>query len=236
MRILFVASEKMEFAGALACATGIRARHLSLHWAREARLGTHPALLAANGAGAERAAAAVDAACADFHPDAVVSTGFCGALDPELAVAAVVVASCIQPWSVRGEGNRYPALPVRSALPFFSGPVCSINHVARTAGEKRHLRSSGACAVEMEAAGVAERARAHGLPFYCIRSVTDLADENFQNDFSNALRPDGQFDTICILTSALRRPAARLPELLRLRKRCVLASRVLGSFLANCDF
>ena len=36
-------------------------------------------------------AGAVDAACDGFHPDAVVSTGFCGALDPALTVAAVVV-------------------------------------------------------------------------------------------------------------------------------------------------
>jgi adenosylhomocysteine nucleosidase len=231
MRILFVAADKMEYSGLLPHAPGAHSTHLNLDWAREVRLGPHAALLTANGAGPARAAAAVDAACPAFHPDAVVSTGFCGALDPAFPLAAIVVAT-----SISAPDGDYPALPVLSPAAFCAGPIRSILHVARTAEEKRILRESGACAVEMEAAGVAARAHQCGLPFYCIRAVTDLADETLQNDFNKALRPDGHFDTISILASALRYPAVRLPELVRLRRRCVLASRALGSFLANCKF
>jgi adenosylhomocysteine nucleosidase len=233
MRILFVAADRMEFAGALVAAAEISVGRpkLDLLWAREARLGAHQALLAANGAGAARAATAVDAGCDEYRPEAVVSTGFCGALDPAMAVGDVVVAT-----RVGGEGFDYPALPPRGGGNFHAGVVRSIDHVARTAEEKRELQATGACAVEMEAAGVAARAEARGLPFYCIRVVTDLAGETLANDFNRALRADGQFDTISILASALRRPAVRLPELIRLRKRCALASRILGSFLVRCDF
>jgi adenosylhomocysteine nucleosidase len=226
MRILFVAADKMEYSGVLPFAAAVRSPRLKVDWAREARLAAHVVLLAANGAGAARAAAAVDAACDGFHPDAVVSTGFCGALDPALTVAAVVVATFVS-----GPDGDYPALPVSSPSAFCAGPVRSIGHVARTAEEKRLLRETGACAVEMEAAGVAARARQRGLPFYCVRGVTDLAD-----DYNKALRPDGHFDTISILASALRNPVVRLPELVRLRRRCLLASRALGSFLADCKF
>ena len=231
MRILFVAADKMEYAGALSNAAEVRARLLKVDWASQARLGGHTVLLVANGVGAARAAAAVDAACPSFHPEAVVSTGFCGALDPALAVASIVVAT-----SIRAEHADYPALPVLADSAFCAGPIRSIGHVARTAEEKRHLRAGGACAVEMEAAGVAARALALGLPFYCVRAVTDLADETLHNDFNKALRPDGHFDTISIVASALRFPALRLPELFRLRRRCVSASRALGSFLADCRF
>jgi len=231
MRILFVAADKMEYSGILARAGDVRVRRSKVDWARAARLGGHEVLLTANGAGAMRAAAAVDAALDMFHPEAIVSTGFCGALDPALAVADVVVATC-----VNGADGRYPALPVSSASAFYPGPVCSIGHVARTAEEKRKLRAAGACAVEMEAAGVAGSAQERGLPFYCIRGVTDLAGETMENDFNAALRPDGHFDIISILASALRYPAVRLPELVRLRRRCVRASRALGSFLADCRF
>jgi adenosylhomocysteine nucleosidase len=231
MRILFVAADKMEYSGVLPFAAAVRSPRLKVDWAREARLAAHVVLLAANGAGAARAAAAVDAACDGFHPDAVVSTGFCGALDPALTVAAVVVATFVS-----GPDGDYPALPVSSPSAFCAGPVRSIGHVARTAEEKRILRETGACAVEMEAAGMAARARQRGLPFYCVRGVTDLADETLQNDFNKALRPDGHFDTISILASALRNPVVRLPELVRLRRRCLLASRALGSFLADCKF
>ena len=230
MRILFVAADKMEFAGAPDGAAAAQRLPLKVDWARQVRLGRHDGLLVANGVGAPRAAAAVEAACAAFRPEAIVSTGFCGALDPALGVGTVVVATRIL------GGSDFPALPVRSGRAFHAGAVCSIDRVARTAGEKAGLRSSGACAVEMEAAGVAARARDHGLPFYCIRAVTDLAGETLQNDFNSALRSDGHFATISILASALRHPAARLPELVRLRRRSISASQTLGNFLADCNF
>ena len=204
---------------------------LPVDWSRTIRLGSHDVLAVANGAGAMRAASAVDAAAAVFHPDAVISTGFCGALDPDLRVADVVVAT-----AVVSADRRYNALPVSTAAAYHSGVVCSIDRVAQTAEEKRRLRAGGAMAVEMEAAGVAARAQALGLPFHCIRVVTDLAGETMANDFNAALRSDGHFDTMVILRATLRRPLARLPELCRLRQRSVRAARVLGEFFANCRF
>jgi len=114
--------------------------------------------------------------------------------------------------------------------------VGSVDHVAQTAEEKRLLRAGGAMVVEMEAAGVAARAQARGLPFYCVRVVSDLAGETMANDFNAALRADGHFDTMVVLRGALRRPLARVPELCRLRQRSVRAARVLGVFFANCRY
>jgi adenosylhomocysteine nucleosidase len=194
-------------------------------------LGNHDVLAVANGAGARRAASALDAAAALFHPDAVISTGFCGALDPQLRLADVVVST-----SIAAADRRYATLPVSTTSPHHSGVVCSIDRVAQTAEEKRRLRAGGAIAVEMEAAGVAARAQARGLPFYCVKVVTDLAGETMANDFNAALRADGHFDTMVILRETLRRPLARLPELCRLRQRSVRAARVLGNFIADCRF
>jgi len=111
-----------------------------------------------------------------------------------------------------------------------------MDHVVGTAAEKRTLRASGAIAVEMEAAGVARRAQALELPFYCVKAVTDLAVETMANDFNAALRPDGHFDTIGIFKGTLRHPIIRIPELIRLRNRCVRAAQVLGEFIADCRF
>ena len=219
----------MEFRGLLG--QGWHPAGLPVEWARTARLGGHEWLLVANGAGAGRAASALDAAVEVFQPDAAISTGFCGALDPDLLLADVVVAT-----SVAAADRRYEALPVSSAAAHHSGVVRSIDRVAQTAEEKRRLRAGGAIAVEMEAAGVAARAQARGLPFYCVRAVTDLAGETMANDFNAALRADGHFDTMVILRDTLRRPLARLPELCRLRQRSVRAARVLGVFFANCRF
>jgi adenosylhomocysteine nucleosidase len=231
MRILMVAAEPREFPGVLAHATGAKPLAFPVDWARSARLGRHELVLVANGAGAGRAGAAVDAALEHFAAEAVVSTGFCGALVPELHIADVVVGA-----AVLAGTRRFEALQPQTSLPHHTGVVCSIDHVAGSAAEKRQLRATGASAVEMEAGGVADRAAAHKVPFYCIRVVTDLAAEDMANDFNGALRPDGHFATISILRGALRNPWVRLPELIRLRNRCVRAALVLGDFIADCRF
>ncbi|MBS1857839.1 MAG: hypothetical protein JST11_20890 [Acidobacteria bacterium] len=230
-KILMVAAASMEFPGILAHATGVRPAGLAVDWSRFATIGDNEFLLAANGAGVRRAAAAVDAALAGFRPDAVVSTGFCGALSPELAIADIVVGD-----SVAAGPLRFPALPPRASRPHRTGAVASIDHVAGTAAEKRQLHAGGAIAVEMEAAGVAARAAAAAIPFYCIRAVSDLAGEDMANDFNKALREDGHFDTMGVLLGTLRAPLVRLPELFRLRQRCARAARVLGEFIADCRF
>jgi adenosylhomocysteine nucleosidase len=231
MKILMVAADRREFSGILQHSAGISPARLAVVWSRSARLGTHQVVLVANGAGAQRAATAVDAALSGFPAEAIVSTGFCGALAPELGIADIVVGSAIS------VGPRtFPVLYPECAQLHQIGVVCSIDHVAQTAAEKRELRSGGGSVVEMEAAGVADRAAARGVPFYCVRVVTDLAGEDMANDFNRALRPDGHFATMGILRETLRDPLVRLPELVRLRNRCVRAARVLGDFIADCRF
>jgi nucleoside phosphorylase len=231
MRLLLVASHRREFDGMVAHAEETRPASYPVEWSRSGWLSGNEVVMASNGVGAKRAGAAVDAIAAKFRPEAVISTGFCGALDLAFNVGDVVVGT-----SVAGAEMEYPAWPVTGAAPFHTGVIRSVDHVVQTAEEKTRLSLKGACAVDMEAAGVAARANALDLSFCCVKTVTDLADETLANDFNRALRPDGHFDTIVILRGTLRRPTARLPELIRLRKRCALAARTLGDFFADCRF
>jgi nucleoside phosphorylase len=231
MRILMVGADPMEFPGIAGRGSLVRPAGLPVNWSRHLELAGNSLLLVANGAGARRAAAAVDAGLAAFSADAIVSLGFCGALDERLNIADVVTADY-----VAGYGKRWPARVPQCSRTHTTGTVVSIDRVAQTAAEKRQLRAAGAIAVEMEAASVAERANARSIPFYCVRVVSDLAGEDMANDFNKALRDDGHFATINILTGICRKPLVRLPELLRLRKRCVLAARLLGDFIADCRF
>lgn len=231
MRLLVVAAEAREVRGILAHTHRPRAAHVGADWARRAALGEHDLLLAANGAGPARAAAAVERAAAAFLPDAIISTGFCGALEDNLGVASVVVAT-----EVMGANGRFNALAPATSRPHHRGVVSTIDHVAQSAAEKRNLRQTGASAVDMEAAAVAGCSAALRLPFFCIKVVTDLAGEDLANDLNAALRPDGHFDTIGVLGSILAHPFARLPELLRLWSRSARAARALGDFFADCRF
>ena len=210
MKILMVASDQMEFRGM----PPLPDFHLT-----------------AGGVGNKCSAAAVDAALRQFPAEAVISTGFCGALDPKLNVGDIVVGSAV----VNGT-RRFPASLPNCSRAHHTGVVVSNGYIVQTAAEKSRLHERGAIAVEMEAAGVAERAAARNLPFFCVKVVTDLAGEDMANDFNSALRPDGHFATMVILRSSLRKPLARIPELLRLRKRCARAALLLGEFIADCRF
>ena len=141
----------------------------------------------------------------------MISTGFCGALDPALRIGDIVV----------GQVSDLPT-------------ILSMDRVAVTAAEKADLRSkTGAAAVEMEGAAVARKAAEWGVPFYCIRSVSDIASEDLPLDFNLYRDGEGRFSRSRIALAALARPFTALPALLRLNRNCKLAARTLGDFFAD---
>jgi adenosylhomocysteine nucleosidase len=152
--------------------------------------------------------------------DGIVSVGFCGALDPSLAIGDIVVSV--------GE--------VDSPRRFVRGEILSTDRVVVTAAEKRALRErTGAAAVEMESAAVAAKAREWGVPFRCIKVVSDTAGQDMPLDFNEYRDAAGQFSRGRIALAALRRPLTLIPALLRLDRNCRIAAGKLGEFLADCQ-
>jgi adenosylhomocysteine nucleosidase len=228
-----VASDAREFAGLRRRASGETGRRWEVAFAAEARLGSRRILMVADGPGFRLARRAVAAVKAPERVSAVVSVGFCGGLDPSLRPGDIFVAETV--WD-RERQRCYPAVLPRAGRAFPLGRVLSMDRVAQTAGEKEALRRSGAGAVEMEAAAIAEFAQERGKPFYCVRVVSDAADEGFTLDLNGARASDGRFRTAKILGAATRRPLAAGPELIRLHRRAQRAAEALGEFLAECGF
>ena len=231
--LLVVAAEAREFAGLRRHCRGEQRLGWPLQFARRAQLRGLRVVLVANGAGPALAGEACEVAWMKQKADALVSTGFCGALDTALKVGEVFVASGVDAPEM---GLRLEARTPECGKPHSTGRLVSMDRVVQTIEEKMRLRAAGAQAVEMEAAAVGLRARAWGVPFYCVRSVTDLAEESFQLDFNAARGEDGRFSTARILEAAVRRPRQVVPELCTLYERSRLASRELGEFLADCGF
>jgi hypothetical protein len=88
----------------------------------------------------------------------------------------------------------------------------------------------------MEAAGVAGAAQDLAVPFFCIRAVSDLADETFFINFEEFLMPDGRFNVPRLIMNACAHPRKGLVELLRLQRRTSRAAKQLGAFLGKCSF
>ena len=222
--LLIIAAEPREFSGLLRRAAESRPLHCpEAAFARETTWRDRRWLLLANGPGPRLvnrmlASPSVRAWSARH----VVSTGFCGALDPALRIGDIVIS---------GEGFRGPVTTC------IRGAIWSEDRVAVTSEEKRQLRArTGAAVVEMESAAVAEKAREWGLPFRAIRAVSDTADEDLPLDFNQYRDPDGRFQVPRIAAAALLRPFTAVPGLLRLNRNCQRAAESLGEFFANCEF
>ena len=152
----------------------------------------------------------------------IINTGFCGALDPALQVGDIVVSGEIE---------------FTTSSPFVPGETLSDDRVVVTAAEKRALRyRTGAVAVEMEAAATKSKAAEWGVPFMCIRVVSDTAADDLPLDFNRFRNADGNFSRTRIALAAMARPFSAMPGLLELDRNCRRASQSLGDFLADCRF
>ena len=211
-----------------------------LDFARMAWLKGEPIVLAANGPGLKLAGRATEIVRKHQELRGLVSTGFCGALDPALEPCDIFVATEVITLSSDRQGGvgQSPAYAGGSEMggSVRTGKLLSIDRVVSTAAEKSDLRQTGADAVEMEAAAVALKAAEWNIPFYCVRVVTDTSAESFPLDFNRLRGADGRFSRTRIMAAALRRPGSVLPELLKLNKRCKDASQALGDFLVDASF
>jgi nucleoside phosphorylase len=230
--LLFIAADPRECRAWVAHWEQVNPIALPVHWARAGKWKGGDVLAVANGAGAERARAAVAAAPL---PAAICNIGFCGALDESLRIGDIFIAT-----EVRNGARTYRALhpecPRAECPAAKSGTVVSVSRVAQTALAKKQLRNTGAFVVEMEAAAVARASEEMDVPFYCIRAVSDLADEDFANDFNSFFMPDGRINAARLVMGAFASPVRRFGELIRLSRRTALASNNLGEFLAHCTF
>ncbi|MEP6716353.1 MAG: hypothetical protein ABJC09_12335 [Terriglobia bacterium] len=225
--LLFIAADPRECLPWVARWDESHALPLPVHWARAGKWQGRAVIAIANGAGAVRAAAAV---AASPEPSAICSIGFCGALDESLLIGEIFVATEVR------NGTRNYRVITPTAPPARTGVLISNKLIVQTAAEKKKLREMGCHIVEMEAASVARASEDLRVPFYCIRAVSDLANEDFANDFNSFLMPNGRFSVPRLILGALRNPVVRFGELIRLSRRTALASKNLGDFLAACAF
>jgi|1185.fasta_scaffold308731_1 adenosylhomocysteine nucleosidase len=239
MAILFVAAEAAELKFLAGQLINLRKLKWPIDYAEEGILQGRRILLAANGAGPALAAQAVEVAkravkAAELSAsrlEAIVSTGFCGALVSAYRENQIIVGTEVIDGAT---GERYTCgATVEADCPRGEGPIVSQNRIALNSAEKQTLSECGAIAVDMESVGVAVQAKRAGLPFCCIKVVSDRVDESFKIDLNAMRTTAGRIARGKIVLNAVTHPGL-LPELFFLRRRTQEAAKALGEFLVSC--
>ncbi len=154
------------------------------------------------GVGRPRARAAAEQLLHTSTPGLVVAAGFCGALVPELRVGDVVT----------------------------SPRIVTVDHLVGDPAEKRRLAAeTGADAVDMESAAVAEACAGRGVSFLAVRAVSDTVDTALSPDMVRLL--SGGRVSVWRAVRALARKPALLGEFRRLARDTRFAAQNLADEL-----
>jgi adenosylhomocysteine nucleosidase len=170
------------------------------------------------GVGRTRAAEGARLLIRDFSPHTLVSFGFAGGLSPELARGTLVIGTALVCDDSAGKvvaANRDLVDQIQSAadgaeLPVQQGILVTTWQIVADPAAKSALRGrSGACAVDMETAGIVEVAHQVGLPWVAIRAIVDGAGDSLPEACLTTLHEDGH-----VAAGRLIRTICRSPQLL----------------------
>jgi adenosylhomocysteine nucleosidase len=180
-------------------------------------------IAACAGAGQDAATRAFAAIEAGGPISLVFSVGWAGALRAEIVSgSAHNVAGVID---VR-TGERFRCDAYAGDLWLATSPT-----VANSAEKHRLARAYNAALVDMEAAAIARLAAMRGIPFYCIKGVSDGLDDRLP-DFNRFLSPSGQLRFSRLIPFALLRPDY-WPALVRMGENSKRASRSIAETLLD---
>lgn len=213
-RIAIMAATGRELAPARAALGNIRSGRLQASWHEVGETGGMEVHLIETGIGAKAAYPAARAALDVLAVDVVVSTGYAGALGPA-GIGELVMGTEVLNWTKGHPRMRFrndPALLViardtadLAKTPWSQGALVTVDNVVWRATEKQALGTvSGAIAVDMESAAIAQAAGERGLPFLLVRAVSDRADEDLPMNFNLWFAP---FGPLRCLLQILKRPS-----------------------------
>lgn len=145
--------------------------------------------------------------------DTLISWGVAGAIDSALNSGDLIIAkqiispdthyTCSEPWLT----NLTNTLQT-SKHTVLSGDIASSDHICATIADKHSLfEKTGALAVDMESAAIAEMATTNNLDFVVIRAISDLADMAIPGAVLKHTNHLGQPHIFSFMLSCVTKPA-----------------------------
>jgi adenosylhomocysteine nucleosidase len=189
-------------------------------------------LVAVSGMG-RTAAVGAAGALIDAGATALVSWGLAGGLDPRLQAGTICLASMV----VSRDGARFAtdvhwreilAAAISHHLRVVSGTLLtSAVAIEDVAAKAAAFAETGAVAVDMESAGVAQIAASKRLPFVAVRAIVDTAGDTLPRAVM-AAGTEGRVRLARLLFGIVRSPQEIAP-VMRLALRYRAATRALGA-------
>jgi adenosylhomocysteine nucleosidase len=196
-------------------------------------------IAACAGAGIQAATRAFAEAEKTGPIDQLISSGWAGALREELAPGqALDVSAVIDARTGERFLTKRPEIVVegspRSQNRDLGHPGLWLVTSPKVADAHEKLRLAetySASLVDMEASAIARLAQMRGIPFYCIKGISDGYTEQLP-DFNRFISPNGQFRTLRFVLFAILRPK-HWPALIRMGENSRKAARSIADSLLD---
>jgi nucleoside phosphorylase len=158
-----------------------------------------------------------------YRPTSLVLAGFSGALVDDLAPGDLVLASDIL---AEGGENWHATWPATATTSLRRGTLLTVDGLVTDPARKRELgRLHGALAVDMESASAARLCQESGVPFGCLRAISDRVDTPLPSTLVDLLR-SGRPSAAAVTAACLRQPRI-VAELWRLARDTRIAAHQL---------
>jgi len=201
-------------------------------------------ILVRTGVGRQKAKQATIQVIDSFHPEAIISIGYAGALTAELKVGDLLIVD----WILDGQNDFVPfevedslnsewlglakSISIPGELKIKVGKLITVNSVIHTPEAKQDLgKQFGADAVEMETIELAMLAREKKIPFLSVRGISDAVDHELI-DSSSFLGSDGEISKLRAGWYVLTHPKS-LKNAISLRSHTQIATQNLTDFISK---
>jgi adenosylhomocysteine nucleosidase len=193
-----------------------------------------PVMIAESGVGRDAAVQATEDLIKLHRPQWIVSTGFAGALVPDLQCGHILMADSLvdshrHPLEV---GFRIAPQTIEAMPSLHVGRLLTVDQLFRRRGEKEQLAAEfGAVACDMETIAVAQVCHRRQVRFLSVRIISDGLDDRLPAEVEHMLDQQSLAGKLGAATRAVFQRPGSLKDMWKLREIAHRASDRLAKFL-----